>query len=89
MKNPVEIHVQYSPSNIETEVTLNDLELTFESVLWTLIDFSKFGVPQKRTRFILVGIKNDFLRKKTNISKETFFDEIESNKDDFLILILK
>jgi DNA (cytosine-5)-methyltransferase 1 len=46
-----------------------------------LIDFSEFGVPQKRTRFILVGIRKDFSEK---ISPETFFEQIKKYKKDFL-----
>lgn len=45
-----------------------------------MIDFSKFGVPQKRTRFILVGIDREVLNEKS----EKFFTEIESNVDSFL-----
>ncbi len=50
-----------------------------------LIDFSKFGVPQKRTRFILVGIQNDFLKQSPNLNKDSFFEGIENNKESFLI----
>lgn len=46
-----------------------------------LIDFSDFGVPQKRTRFILVGIRKDFSKK---ISPKNFFKEIKNNKKEFL-----
>ncbi|APD07223.1 DNA (cytosine-5-)-methyltransferase [Flavobacteriaceae bacterium UJ101] len=68
-----------------SKYVVEELEKLGYSVKGQLIDFSKFGIPQKRTRFILVGIKNDFLNTKTNISKETFFDKIESSKVDFLI----
>ncbi|MCP9291633.1 DNA cytosine methyltransferase [Gracilimonas sediminicola] len=44
-----------------------------------MIDFSKFGVPQKRTRFILVGVD-----KKLNKSSKKFFSQIEANVDSFL-----
>ncbi len=50
-----------------------------------LIDFSEYGIPQKRTRFILVGIQNEFISVNAHISRETFFNEIEKNKKDFLI----
>ena len=50
-----------------------------------LIDFSNFGIPQKRIRFILVGIKNEIVKNNTKISEETFFQKIEENKDSFLI----
>jgi DNA (cytosine-5)-methyltransferase 1 len=50
-----------------------------------LIDFSKFGIPQKRTRFILVGIQNEYLNENSKINKDTFFQEINNNKEKFLI----
>ncbi|MEP6277601.1 MAG: DNA cytosine methyltransferase, partial [Nonlabens ulvanivorans] len=47
-----------------------------------LVDFSEFGVPQKRTRFILVGVRKDLAQ---SIIPQQFFSNIESNKQDFLI----
>jgi DNA (cytosine-5)-methyltransferase 1 len=64
---------------------LEKLESLGYSVKGQLIDFSKFGIPQKRTRFILVGIQNDFLNENSKISKDTFFEEIKNNKEKFLI----
>ncbi|MDO8965733.1 DNA cytosine methyltransferase [Algoriphagus sp.] len=49
-----------------------------------LIDFSNYGIPQKRTRFILVGIQNEFLAENPTINKNTFFEQIDQNKDEFL-----
>jgi DNA (cytosine-5)-methyltransferase 1 len=48
-----------------------------------LINFGDFGVPQKRTRFILVGIKKTTV----NASQEKvegFFSSLEKNKFEFL-----
>ena len=48
-----------------------------------LVNFGDYGVPQKRTRFILIGIKNDV----PNASKERaeeFFSLLEQNKYRFL-----
>lgn len=64
---------------------LEKLESLGYSVKGQLIDFSKFGIPQKRTRFILVGIQNDFLNENSIINKDTFFQEIKNNKEKFLI----
>lgn len=46
-----------------------------------LIDFSEFGIPQKRTRFILVGVRKDIA--KAYHAKE-FFSDIKINKKNFL-----
>ena len=47
-----------------------------------LVDFSKFGVPQKRTRFILVGIRKDIAEKQ---NPRSFFDSINKEKEAFLV----
>jgi DNA (cytosine-5)-methyltransferase 1 len=46
-----------------------------------LIDFSKYGIPQKRTRFILVGIRKDLLN---NIAPKAFFDLLLQKREVFL-----
>lgn len=48
-----------------------------------LVNFGDYGIPQKRTRFILVGIKKD-LKKASQKKVETFFSKLEANKYDFL-----
>lgn len=47
-----------------------------------LIDFSEFGIPQKRTRFILVGIRKDIV---SQVQPTVFFEQIQSQKEAFLI----
>jgi len=47
-----------------------------------LIDFSEFGIPQKRTRFILVGIRKDIV---TQVQPFNFFEQIQKQKEKFLI----
>jgi DNA (cytosine-5)-methyltransferase 1 len=44
-----------------------------------VLDFSTFGVPQRRKRFIMVGIQ-----KELNQSAKTFFELLEKEKNDFL-----
>ncbi|MEZ0183427.1 DNA cytosine methyltransferase [Flavobacterium oncorhynchi] len=47
-----------------------------------LVDFSQFGVPQKRTRFILVGIRKDVAEKE---NPKAFFELIKNNRETFLV----
>jgi DNA (cytosine-5)-methyltransferase 1 len=48
-----------------------------------LINFGEYGIPQKRTRFILVGIRKDI--KSSSVEKvESFFTKLEQNKFQFL-----
>jgi len=51
------------------------------NVFGDLVDFSKFGVPQKRTRFILVGIRKDITK---GIDPKNFFDKVNNDKTKFL-----
>lgn len=49
-----------------------------------LIDFSEFGIPQKRTRFILVGIRKDIFEK-SHLIPSHFFELLKGNRKSFLI----
>lgn len=53
------------------------------TVFGKLVNFGDYGVPQKRTRFILVGIRND-LSTATSENVELFFDTLERNRFGFL-----
>lgn len=68
-----------------SKYVVRELEKLKYTVKGDLIDFSKFGVPQKRTRFILVGIRDEIIDKNQNISISTFFEVLESNKEVFLV----
>ena len=47
-----------------------------------LVDFSEYGVPQKRTRFILVGIRKDIA---INTNPNVFFESIRNEREKFLV----
>ena len=68
-----------------SKYVVEELENLGYTVKGQLVDFSNIGIPQKRTRFILVGIQNDFIEQNPNINKESFFKGIEDNKESFLI----
>lgn len=48
-----------------------------------LVNFGDYGVPQKRTRFILIGIKKT-LKNATQEKADSFFNSLENNKFNFL-----
>lgn len=68
---------------VYSEYVLRVLRFFGYEVEGKMIDFSKFGVPQKRTRFILVGIRRDITRV-NDLNAKLFFKKITSNKKQFL-----
>jgi DNA (cytosine-5)-methyltransferase 1 len=48
-----------------------------------LINFGEYGIPQKRTRFILVGVRKDLANASKDLA-ETFFSTIKENRHSFL-----
>lgn len=62
----------------------NALKRAGYKVKGELINFGDFGIPQKRTRFILVGVRNDIAKSNKEIAK-SFFQRIESEKKGFLV----
>jgi DNA (cytosine-5)-methyltransferase 1 len=69
---------------VQKELKMSSLvkNYTGYEVYGKLIDFSEYGVPQKRTRFILVGIRKDISE---NHCPESFFELLSQNKDSFLV----
>jgi DNA (cytosine-5)-methyltransferase 1 len=49
-----------------------------------LVNFSEYGIPQKRCRFILVGVRND-VAQENKVDAEMFFQKIKANRKAFLI----
>lgn len=64
------------------EYTPKDRNYLGYKVEGRLVDFSEYGIPQKRTRFILVGIRKDIVNKTKPID---FFRTIKEQREDFLI----
>lgn len=62
----------------------NQLDKAGYYVRGNLINFANYGVPQKRTRFILIGVQKKFARYR-KAKTEEFFSYIESNREEFLI----
>lgn len=56
---------------------INNLKAEGYSVAHRMIDMSEYGVPQKRARFILFGIKNG--------NPDEFFRQLEFNRIQFLV----
>ncbi|MEX0315724.1 MAG: DNA cytosine methyltransferase [Allomuricauda sp.] len=68
-----------------SKYVVEELQKIGYSVKGELIDFSNYGIPQKRTRFILVGIREEYVNQNPDIDEKTFFNQIEKNKKDFLV----
>lgn len=69
---------------VQKSLRLSGKNFTGYQVHGKLVDFSQFGVPQKRTRFIMVGIRKDISDQLDYVADE-FFDLIEQRKEEFLI----
>lgn len=66
-----------------SEYVLRVLRFFGYDVEGSMIDFSKYGVPQKRTRFILVGIRKD-VAQANKLDAKAFFEKLTANKENFL-----
>lgn len=66
-----------------SEIVIKELKKLGYYVQGKLINFSNYGVPQKRIRFILVGVKKSIPNASQEIAS-SFFQEIEENKYSFL-----
>jgi len=66
-----------------SQYVLEALDALGYNVKGQMIDFSDYGIPQRRTRFILVGTRKDVEQLK-KLDPDFFFDKIASNKHYFL-----
>lgn len=62
----------------------NALKRAGYKVKGELINFGDYGIPQKRTRFILIGVRENIAENNSELAK-SFFKKIEAQKQDFLI----
>lgn len=69
---------EYVKLSLQTESD----DFTGYNVYGRLVDFSKYGIPQKRTRFILIGFRKDL---EYNIEPKDFFNKLDFYKEDFFI----
>ena len=66
-----------------SEIVIEKLQKEGYNVYGQLINFGDYGIPQKRTRFILIGIRADI--ENSSVEKARgFFKLIEKNKFNFL-----
>lgn len=63
-------------------LVVEELKSRGYDVAHRLVDFSRFGVPQRRTRFILIGISKELFDK--GVLAERFFDQLEKRRTSFL-----
>jgi len=69
---------------------INALKREGYQVKGQLVNFDEFGIPQKRTRFILIGVKKEFCVN-SSVAKN-FFEQLTDQSVDFLLsknIILK
>ena len=69
--------------NKYSQIVTSKLDEEGYYVYGKLVNFGEYGIPQKRTRFILIGIRKDV--KGANLEKvKSFFDQLEKNRFIFL-----
>ena len=65
-----------------SSLVVDELRRRHYDVSFQLVDFSRFGVPQKRTRFVLIGISQELQAR--NVRAEDFFAGMEARRETFL-----
>jgi DNA (cytosine-5)-methyltransferase 1 len=72
-----------SEGRVYSNYVLGRLKRLGYEVSGKMVDFSDFGIPQKRMRFILVGVRKDIAKEK-KIAAEDFFKQLTANRKGFL-----
>ena len=65
-----------------SSLVVDELRNRHYDVAFQLVDFSRFGVPQKRTRFILIGVSQELQER--GIHASDFFVTMEARREAFL-----
>ena len=65
-----------------SSLVFDELRKRDYDVAFKLLDFSLYGVPQKRTRFILIGVSRSLQNQ--GVRADQFFDLLERNRSRFL-----
>ena len=65
-----------------SSLVVDELRKRHYDVHFKLLDFSQYGVPQKRTRFILIGVSQELQVR--GIRAERFFDGLVQKRAEFL-----
>jgi len=66
-----------------SEIVVSNLTKEGYYVFGKLVNFGEYGIPQKRTRFILVGVRKD-IQGASYEKVISFFEQLEKNKFQFL-----
>lgn len=67
-----------------SDYVITKLEQLGYNVDAELINFSEYGIPQKRCRFILVGVRDD-ITLENKVLATSFFENLKSNRKKFLV----
>lgn len=67
-----------------SDYVIHKLDQAGYNVFAEMVDFSEYGIPQKRCRFILVGVRKDICGENDKIA-QAFFEQIKNNKEQFLV----
>ena len=65
-----------------SSLVVDELRNRHYDVAFQLVDFSRFGVPQKRTRFILIGVSQELQAR--GVHANDFFVALEARREVFL-----
>lgn len=65
-----------------SSLVVDELRRRNYDIAFKLLDFSQFGVPQHRTRFVLVGVSKELQNR--GVLADAFFKLLEENKAEFL-----